>query len=155
MIMNGREQIDCEAELKKLEERYSRVKVSRGHEHEPRDLLLNPQRTDIHPSVSNHILNLHTMDDQELAAIRAARLQQLRQSGSAEASLSGDGAQIPSETDAADAAKRANEEQMRRDMLATLLDSKARERRMYLKCLTFVKVHVETDIFTSCSDSAR
>ena len=65
------------------------------------------------------------MDDQELAAIRAARLQQLRQSSSAEPSP-GD---IPQGTSDPDAdAKRATEEQMRRDMLATLLDQKARER---------------------------
>lgn len=65
------------------------------------------------------------MDDQELAAIRATRLQQLRQNSSTEAS-SEDIAQSSSSPDAE--AKRATDEQMRRDLLATLLDPKARER---------------------------
>lgn len=66
------------------------------------------------------------MDDQELAAIRAARLNQLRQdsSGAGEQVTSGNG------DSAEDVAKRASEEQMRRELLATVLDSAARERRM-------------------------
>ncbi|KAL5490543.1 hypothetical protein ACEPAI_5376 [Sanghuangporus weigelae] len=71
------------------------------------------------------------MDDQELAAIRAARLQQLRQSASA-----GSGSPLPQGLptggpgagDPEAEAKRADEEQMRRDLLATVLDTKARER---------------------------
>ena len=63
------------------------------------------------------------MEDQELAAIRAARLEQLKQSAPT------GGGQEPSGEDA-DAAKRAaSQEQMRRDLLATVLDNAARERR--------------------------
>jgi len=58
--------------------------------------------------------------DPELQAIRAARLQQLQKQG-----LPGGGAGGGSEQDAE---KRQNEEQMRRDLLATVLDSGARER---------------------------
>ncbi|TFY75619.1 hypothetical protein EWM64_g8392 [Hericium alpestre] len=61
------------------------------------------------------------MGDAELAAIRAARLNQLQQKESGGA---------PGEGAGEDEAKRQNEEQMRRDMLATVLDSAARERRM-------------------------
>ncbi|OCB89683.1 DNA-binding TFAR19-related protein [Sanghuangporus baumii] len=72
------------------------------------------------------------MDDQELAAIRAARLQQLRQNASP-----GSGSPLPQGLptggpgagDPEAEAKRADEEQMRRDLLATVLDTKARERR--------------------------
>lgn len=66
------------------------------------------------------------MDDQELAAIRAARLQQLRQNSS----TGGGSPNLPSggPDPEEDAAKRATEEQMRRDLLATVLDSAARER---------------------------
>ncbi|KAL5528996.1 hypothetical protein ACEPAG_4970 [Sanghuangporus baumii] len=71
------------------------------------------------------------MDDQELAAIRAARLQQLRQGASP-----GSGSPLPQGLptggpgagDPEAEAKRADEEQMRRDLLATVLDTKARER---------------------------
>ncbi|KAL5533366.1 hypothetical protein ACEPAF_5142 [Sanghuangporus sanghuang] len=71
------------------------------------------------------------MDDQELAAIRAARLQQLRQNASP-----GSGSPLPQGLptggpgagDPEAEAKRADEEQMRRDLLATVLDTKARER---------------------------
>lgn len=75
------------------------------------------------------------MDDQELAAIRAARLQQLRQNASPvqtssspqlEGLPTGGG---PGASDPDADAKRAAEEQMRRDLLVTVLDSKARERR--------------------------
>jgi DNA-binding TFAR19-related protein (PDSD5 family) len=59
-------------------------------------------------------------DDPELAAIRAARLSQLQQSAPGRANGPDD-----EETKQ----RAANEEQMRRDMLATVLDSGARERR--------------------------
>ena len=59
------------------------------------------------------------MSDPELAAIRAARMNQLQQQGAA-----GGGAQGEE-----DGGKQAAEEQMRRDLLATILDSAARERR--------------------------
>lgn len=59
------------------------------------------------------------MEDPELAAIRAARMNQLKQQAPAA------GASAAGEDD-----KRAAEEQMRRDLLATVLDSGARERRM-------------------------
>lgn len=72
------------------------------------------------------------MDDQELAAIRAARLNQLQQSGasSGQASFPGVPSAQGAPGNAEDDAKRAAEEQMRRDLLATVLDSAARERRM-------------------------
>ncbi|KAI0059107.1 DNA-binding TFAR19-related protein [Artomyces pyxidatus] len=57
------------------------------------------------------------MADPELAALRAARLNQLQQSPPG----GGGGGEE-------DAAKRQNEEQMRLDLLATVLDSAARER---------------------------
>jgi programmed cell death protein 5 len=61
------------------------------------------------------------MDDSELAAIRAAHLNQLKQQDVAGGSgASGDEA----------AAQHAAEEEMRRDLLATVLDTAARERRM-------------------------
>ena len=58
------------------------------------------------------------MEDPELAAIRAARMSQLQQS----APQGGNAAEEES--------KRNTEEQMRRDILATVLDSGARERCM-------------------------
>ena len=65
------------------------------------------------------------MEDQELAAIRAARLQQLRQNAS-----QGSEATPNQDNSGEEAAKRAaTEEQMRRDLLATVLDHAARERR--------------------------
>ncbi|OBZ75631.1 Programmed cell death protein 5 [Grifola frondosa] len=60
-------------------------------------------------------------EDPELAAIRAARMSQLQQNTSNGAG----GAQAPG---GEDESKRAAEEQMRRDLLATVLDSAARER---------------------------
>ena len=57
------------------------------------------------------------MADPELAAIRAARMSQLQQNAGA----GGEGGE--------DEGKRAAEEQMRRDLLATVLDHAARERR--------------------------
>ncbi|KIO23413.1 hypothetical protein M407DRAFT_109859 [Tulasnella calospora MUT 4182] len=60
--------------------------------------------------------------DPELQAIRAARLSQLqKQGGSTNVSANGQ-----SDPDAAE--KRKEEDQMRRDLLATVLDSSARER---------------------------
>ncbi|KAI0792833.1 DNA-binding TFAR19-related protein [Abortiporus biennis] len=58
------------------------------------------------------------MEDPELAAIRAARMNQLQKQG------------VPSATsgNGEDDSKRAAEEQMRRDLLATVLDHDARER---------------------------
>ena len=58
------------------------------------------------------------MADSELAKIRAARLQQLQQN-----------APTGSTNERDEAAKRQTEEEMRRDLLATVLDSAARERR--------------------------
>ncbi|THH27061.1 hypothetical protein EUX98_g7126 [Antrodiella citrinella] len=60
------------------------------------------------------------MADPELAAIRAARMNQLQQQGGAP----GGGAE--------DESKRVAEEQMRLDLLATVLDNAARERRACL-----------------------
>lgn len=70
------------------------------------------------------------MEDQELAAIRAARLAQLQQNATSGqgAGAGGDDAEASQE---AAIAKRNAEEQMRRDLLATVLDSAARERRGY------------------------
>ena len=62
------------------------------------------------------------MEDPELAAIRAARMNQLQQGSPA-------GGAAPS---GEDAAQRAAEEEMRHNLLATLLDSAARERCMLL-----------------------
>ncbi|RPD59173.1 DNA-binding TFAR19-related protein [Lentinus tigrinus ALCF2SS1-6] len=56
------------------------------------------------------------MEDPELAAIRAARMNQLQQQG---------GSSAQGEEDSG---KKAAEEQMRRDLLATILDTAARER---------------------------
>lgn len=62
------------------------------------------------------------MADPELAALRAARLTQLQQSGTDGSGQSGASSE--------DAEKRRAEEQMRRDLLATALEPAARERRM-------------------------
>ena len=56
------------------------------------------------------------MEDPELAAIRAARMNQLQQQGGSAQAEEDNG-------------KQAAEEQMRRDHLATILDTAARERR--------------------------
>lgn len=66
------------------------------------------------------IIITSTMEDPELAAIRASSMNQLKQQAAPGQSASGGG-----EDD-----KRAAEEQMRRDLLATVLDSAARERCM-------------------------
>jgi hypothetical protein len=63
-----------------------------------------------------------TMADPELAALRAARLTQLQQSGTDGSGQSGASSE--------DAEKRRAEEQIRRDLLATALEPAARERRM-------------------------
>jgi DNA-binding TFAR19-related protein (PDSD5 family) len=65
------------------------------------------------------------MEDPELAAIRAARIQQLKDQGG-QASPGGD---VPGGQD--DSAQRAAEAEMRRNLLATVLDSAARERRTF------------------------
>jgi Double-stranded DNA-binding domain len=62
------------------------------------------------------------MADPELAALRAARLTQLQQSGTDGSGQSGNGSE--------EAEKRRAEEQMKRDLLATALEPAARERRM-------------------------
>lgn len=62
------------------------------------------------------------MEDQELAALRAARLDQMKQGGAPPSGGSPAGGEGQED-------KRAAEEQMRRDLLATVLDSAARERR--------------------------
>ena len=62
------------------------------------------------------------MADPELAALRAARLNQLQQSGTDGSSQSGASSE--------EVEKRRAEEQMRRDLLATALEPAARERRM-------------------------
>lgn len=62
------------------------------------------------------------MADPELAALRAARLTQLQQSGTDGSGQNGASSE--------DAEKRRAEEQMRQDLLATALESAARERRM-------------------------
>ena len=87
------------------------------------------------PQSSHRITHpIGTMEDQELAAIRAARLQQLRQNAS-----NSSGSPLPQVLptggtggDPEAEAKRADEEQMRRDLLATVLDTKARERREHI-----------------------
>lgn len=69
------------------------------------------------------------MADPELAALRAARLNQLQSSAP--------GGGGPGSGGEEDAAKRQNEEQMRLDLLATVLDSAARER-----CTPFTSVSI-------------
>ena len=65
------------------------------------------------------------MDDSELAAIRAARLSQLQQQSASAIPQSQNASGAPGQESEE---KRAAEEQMRRDILATVLDSAARER---------------------------
>lgn len=65
------------------------------------------------------------MADPELAAIRAARLNQLQQS----APVSGGDGQGGGAASSEEAEKRRAEEQMKRDLLATALEPAARERR--------------------------
>lgn len=61
------------------------------------------------------------MESDELAAIRAARLNQIKQSGGSGGSNGGD--------DANGEAAQRQEAEMRRDVIASVLDSGARERR--------------------------
>ncbi len=93
------------------------------------------------------------MDDQELAAIRAARLQQLQQSNSGGVS-GGDLSVGGSDPDANPAAKRAGEEQeqMRRDLLATALDNKTRERCEH--CMNIRTDAADADTECSSTNSA-
>jgi programmed cell death protein 5 len=77
------------------------------------------------------LFNLHLstppttlMADPELAALRAARLNQLQQSSGVGGDNGQSGAGSSEETE-----KRRVEEQMRRDLLATALEPAARERR--------------------------
>lgn len=66
------------------------------------------------------------MDDPELAAIRAARIQQLKQQGG----QAPQGGGAPSgDDDGAGAQRAAAEDEMRRNLLATVLEPAARERR--------------------------
>lgn len=58
-------------------------------------------------------------DDPELAAIRAARISQLQQNAAGRTN----------EPDDEELKQRAAKEEMRRDLLATVLDAGARERR--------------------------
>lgn len=62
------------------------------------------------------------MEDPELAAIRAARMNQLQQQGPPNTNGGAGGEEA--------AAQRAADEEMRRNLLATVLDPAARERRM-------------------------
>jgi DNA-binding TFAR19-related protein (PDSD5 family) len=64
------------------------------------------------------------MADSELAALRAARLNQLQQAGT------DSNGQSAARTEEAE--KKRAEEQMKRDLLATALEPAARERRMHL-----------------------
>lgn len=71
------------------------------------------------------------MADAELAALRAARLHQLEANAPAGAS---EGAE--------EEGKRQSEEQMRRDLLSTVLEPTARERRKHRYC-TFRRFSVD------------
>ena len=93
------------------------------------------------------------MADPELAALRAARLTQLQQSGTNENGQSGSGSE--------DAEKRRAEEQMRRDLLATALEPAARERRMsncILSCLSPAEnktMNIQYLVLRSCPPRGR
>jgi programmed cell death protein 5 len=67
-------------------------------------------------------------EDSELAAIKAARLAQLKAQAGGRSPSSIGGPQNGQDSEDS-ARQRQEEEQMRRDMLATLLDPAARERR--------------------------
>jgi DNA-binding TFAR19-related protein (PDSD5 family) len=70
------------------------------------------------------------MEDAELAAIRAARLNQLQQQGgSSRPSQAGGLSSTGESNEGGDDGNRQSEDQMKRDLLATVLDSGARERR--------------------------
>ncbi|KAH7341005.1 PDCD5-related protein [Rhizoctonia solani] len=68
------------------------------------------------------------MEDAELAAIRAARLNQLQQQGGSGGSMSSGGFPGAQSGEGAGEESRQSENQMKRDLLATVLDSSARER---------------------------
>ena len=69
------------------------------------------------------------MEDAELAAIRAARLNQLQQQGGGSpGSAPSGGFSAGKSGDGADDEARQSEDQMKRDILATVLDSASRER---------------------------
>jgi DNA-binding TFAR19-related protein (PDSD5 family) len=68
------------------------------------------------------------MEDDELAAIRAARIQQLKQQAG---SPNPAGGRSTPSGDNDDGAQRAAEDEMRRNLLATVLDASARERRTH------------------------
>ncbi|KAG8718057.1 hypothetical protein FRC09_013232 [Ceratobasidium sp. 395] len=68
------------------------------------------------------------MEDAELAAIRAARLNQLQQQGGSSRPSQAGGFSAGETTEGGDDGNRQSEDQMKRDLLATVLDSAARER---------------------------
>ncbi|QRW27589.1 hypothetical protein RhiXN_02184 [Rhizoctonia solani] len=69
------------------------------------------------------------MDDSELAAIRAARLNQLQQqAGGSGGSMPAGGFSGAKSGEGASDEGQQSEDQMKRDLLATVLDSSARER---------------------------
>ncbi|KAF8610287.1 DNA-binding TFAR19-related protein [Ceratobasidium sp. AG-I] len=68
------------------------------------------------------------MEDAELAAIRAARLNQLQQQGGSSGPPQSGGFSGGESGEGNEDANRQSEEQMKRDLLATVLDSGARER---------------------------
>lgn len=69
------------------------------------------------------------MEDAELAAIRAARLNQLQQQGGGSSGpVQSGGFPTRKSGEGGDDEARGSEEQMKRDLLATVLDSSARER---------------------------
>ena len=76
--------------------------------------------------ISFHNQHHYQMADPELAALRAARLNQLQQSAGVGGGNAQSGAGAGSTEEAE---KRRAEEQMRRDLLATTLEPAARERR--------------------------
>lgn len=68
------------------------------------------------------------MEDAELAAIRAARLNQLQQQGGSPRPPQSGGFSGGESGEGNEDANRQSEDQMKRDLLATVLDSAARER---------------------------
>jgi Double-stranded DNA-binding domain len=74
-------------------------------------------------------------ESDELAAIRAARLNQLQQSGAVNNGQNSGSSE--------EAEKRRAEEQLRRDLLASALEPAARERRTYRYCLSRRAYRVE------------
>lgn len=72
------------------------------------------------------------MEDAELAAIRAARLNQLQQQGGSSRPQQSGGFPGGESGEGNEEANRQSEDQMKRDLLATVLDSAARERRKWM-----------------------